>query len=121
LGIALGGGLAFGYTLAFIGNSMDHTLRSPEEAVKGFQDLNIPVVGVVSKIMTSAEKLNKNIRTGVLTLLIVLATIVSLGLSTYSAVNRIQQGNNTQVREEVQQRIVHNNESDLTNRPIRIQ
>jgi uncharacterized protein involved in exopolysaccharide biosynthesis len=121
LGIALGGGLAFGYALAFIGDSMDHTLRSPEEAARKFQDFNVPVVGVVSKIMTSKEKLSKNIRTGVLTLVIVLAAIVSLGISTYSAVNRLQNGNTTQVREKAQQRIVHNNESDLANRPIRIQ
>lgn len=121
LGIAMGGGLAFGYALAFIGNSMDHTLRNPQDAIRGFQDFNVPVVGVISEIMTSKEKISRQIRSGVLTLVAVIIALASLGASTYSAVYRLQQGAATQTRENTFPQVVHYNESDLANRPIRIQ
>jgi hypothetical protein len=121
LGIAMGGGLAFGYALAFIGSSMDHTLRTPQDAIREFQDLNVPVVGVISEIMTSKERITRKIRSGVLTLVMVIIALASLGVSTYSAVYRLRNSSETHARQNTFPQVVQYNESDLANRPIKIQ
>lgn len=119
LGIAIGGGLTFGYVLAFIGNSMDHTIRSPHQAACEFQDFNVPVVGVVREIMTPGQKVVKHLRTTFLTLVIVLVALVSLGASTYSAVARLQNDDYPQTLKNTFRQVVYYNENNLTKWTIR--
>ncbi len=88
--VAVGGGLIFGYGLAFTLGSMDHTLRRPEDAEKHF---GVPVVGVISTIESSRQRTLRRIRQSVLTLVAALLVLITLGLSTYSALLRVDNPN----------------------------
>jgi len=84
--IAIGGGLAFGYGLAFTSDMMDRTIRKPQDAEKYF---GVPVVGVISEIENPKQRKYRQLKQCVLTLATALLILITLGLSTYSALLRI--------------------------------
>lgn len=59
LGLALAGGLAFGGGLVFLGNTLDRSIATTEDAAQHF---DLPVFGVVGEIVTARERVWRTTR-----------------------------------------------------------
>jgi uncharacterized protein involved in exopolysaccharide biosynthesis len=94
VGIALGGGLAFAYGLVFMASTLDHSIRTPEDAAEGFVDFDVPVVGVISEIMMPRERAIREMKRGALTLVLMLVLVCTLCFSTYCVLLRLESPDN---------------------------
>jgi len=87
MGLAGGGGIAFGCGLIFLANSLDRTIATTEEAARHF---GVPIHGVIGEILTPYQKLARRWKRRILGPATALALAAALGLSTLSIVLFLQ-------------------------------
>jgi uncharacterized protein involved in exopolysaccharide biosynthesis len=87
LGLAVGGGLAFGAGLVFLAKTLDRTIRTPVEASEYF---DLPVHGVISEIVTPAQRAGRLLKRWFLRPVICLILLVSVWLGGISAIYRLR-------------------------------
>ncbi len=84
---ALAGGLAFGYVFAFGVDSLDHTIRSPEQMTEEFQ---LPVAGMIDQIIPESQKTLQKIKHRTFTMVVSMILLASLMLSLGIVVLRLK-------------------------------
>jgi len=83
LGLALAGGLAFGGGLVFLGNTLDRSIATTEDAAKHF---DLPVFGVVGEIVTPRERVWRTTRWLVVEPMVALFLLGVIGLTSINIV-----------------------------------
>ncbi len=84
---ALAGGFAFGYVFTFGVDSMDNTIRSPEEIVEEF---GLPVAGVIDEIIPDSQKTLSKVKRNTFGLIVGLILVTGLLLSSGIVVLRLK-------------------------------
>jgi len=87
LGFALAGGLVFGGAIVFLGNSLDRSVTTPQEAAKHF---DLPVCGVIGEILTPWQRLRRRARQWVAEPLVALMLVAIIGMASLNIVLWLQ-------------------------------
>lgn len=87
LGLALGGGLLFGYGLTFVADTVNCSITCTKDAAEYF---DAPIHGVISEIMTPGQWISRHLRRRALTSVVSLVLLAALGLSVLSVVLRLR-------------------------------
>ncbi len=87
IGLSVAGGLAFGYGLTFLVHTLDHSIKTPKEAA---ETIDIPVLGVISEIITRRERSIRRVTHSLLALAVTVILLATLGFTAFSVVLRLE-------------------------------
>jgi uncharacterized protein involved in exopolysaccharide biosynthesis len=87
LGLSIGGGLLFGYALAFVASQLGRAIATTRDAARYF---DLPIHGIISEIVTPAQRLAQKLKRRTLTATVSLLMVSCLVLASLSVVLRLK-------------------------------